>query len=53
MTTAESVHLYGVAGAVLVVLSWLSLDGLALLAGVVLDAVPAGRVAPDETWLPG
>lgn len=49
VTTAESVALYGVAGAVLVVLSWLSLGGLALLLGAVL----AGRVTPDETWLPG
>jgi membrane protein len=38
---------------VLLVLSWLYVGSFALLVGVVLNAVIAGRVEPDETWVPG
>lgn len=50
--TSDSVELYGVAGAVLLVLTWLYLGGLTLLFGAVLNAVLAGRVDADEGWLP-
>ena len=50
--TAESVELYGVAGALLLVLAWLYVAALALLLGVVLNALLAGRVEPDDDWLP-
>ena len=53
LSTSETVELYGVAGAVLLVLSWLYVGSFALLVGVVLNAVIAGRVEPDETWVPG
>lgn len=45
--TTRSVELYGVAGAVLLVLTWLYVGSLALLVGAVLNAVVAGRVAPE------
>lgn len=50
--TSDSVELYGIAGAVLLVLTWLYLGGLTLLFGAVLNAVLAGRVDADEGWLP-
>lgn len=50
--TSDSVELYGVAGAVLLVLTWLYLGGLTLLFGAILNAVLAGRVDADEGWLP-
>ncbi|WP_331235872.1 YihY/virulence factor BrkB family protein [Natronorarus salvus] len=50
--TSEGVELYGVAGAVLLVLTWLYLGGLILLFGVVLNATLAGEVDADEGWLP-
>ncbi|WP_236639764.1 YihY/virulence factor BrkB family protein [Salinigranum halophilum] len=53
LSTSETVELYGVAGAVLLVLSWLYVGSFALLVGVVLNAVIAGRVEPDEAWVPG
>ncbi|QLG63486.1 YihY/virulence factor BrkB family protein [Halorarum salinum] len=49
---SESVELYGLAGAVLLVLTWLYVAALALLLGVVLNALLAGRVDPDRDWLP-
>lgn len=51
-TSAQSVKLYGLAGAVLLVLTWLYVAALALLLGVVLNALLAGRVEPDRDWLP-
>lgn len=53
LTVSETVELYGIAGAVLLVLSWLYVGSLALLVGVVLNAVIEGRVDVDETWIPG
>ncbi|MDL5361847.1 YihY/virulence factor BrkB family protein [Halalkalicoccus sp. NIPERK01] len=51
-STADSVELYGIAGAVLLVLTWLYLGGLILLFGAILNAVLAGRVDADDGWLP-
>ncbi len=51
-TTSDSVALYGIAGAVLLVLTWLYLGGLILLFGVILNAVLAGRIEADDGWLP-
>ncbi|KYH27635.1 hypothetical protein HAPAU_03030 [Halalkalicoccus paucihalophilus] len=51
-TTSDSVALYGVAGAVLLVLTWLYLGGLILLLGAIFNAVLAGRTDADEDWLP-
>ena len=51
LSTAETVELYGIAGAVLLVLTWLYVGSFALLVGVVLNAVAAGRVEADEEWL--
>lgn len=53
LTTSETVELYGIAGAVLLVLTWLYVGSFALLVGVVLNAVRAGRVEADEAWVPG
>jgi membrane protein len=50
--TSDSVELYGIAGAVLLILTWLYLGGLTLLFGAVLNAVLAGRADADEGWLP-
>lgn len=50
--TTASVRLYGVAGGLLLVLTWLYVGGLVLLGGAVLNAVLAGRVEPDGEWLP-
>ncbi|WP_276254438.1 YihY/virulence factor BrkB family protein [Halomontanus rarus] len=50
--TADSVELYGVAGAVLIVLTWVYLGGLCILLGAVGNAVLAGRVEPDDGWVP-
>ncbi|QCS41856.1 YihY/virulence factor BrkB family protein [Natrinema versiforme] len=49
---SESVALFGVAGAVLIVLTWVYLGGLCLLLGAVLNAVLADRVNPETEWLP-
>ncbi|XVH32036.1 YihY/virulence factor BrkB family protein [Haloferacaceae archaeon DSL9] len=49
---SDSVEFYGVAGAVLLVLTWLYLGGLALLLGAILNAFLAGRVDADDDWLP-
>lgn len=50
--TTASLRLYGVAGGLLLVLTWLYVGGLVLLGGAVLNAVLAGRVDPDGEWLP-
>lgn len=50
VVTSESVELYGVAGGVMLLLTWLYIGSLALLLGVVLNAVLADRVSADERW---
>ena len=52
-TTTESVELYGVAGAVLLLLTWLYLGGLTLLLAAILNATLAGEVDADDAWIPG
>lgn len=49
--TSEGVELYGIAGAVLIVLTWVYLGGLCILLGAVGNAVLAGRVEPDAEWI--
>jgi membrane protein len=49
---SRSVDLYGVVGGLLLLLTWLYVGGLALLLGVVVNAVLAGRVDPDTVWRP-
>lgn len=48
-----SANPYGLAGAVLLLLSWLYVGGLVLLLGIVLNAVLGGHVEVDYDWLPG
>ncbi|WP_144796802.1 YihY/virulence factor BrkB family protein [Halorubrum depositum] len=48
ISTSQSVRLYGVAGGVLLVLTWLYVGGLVLLAGAALNAVLADSVDVDE-----
>lgn len=45
-TTSQSVQLYGVAGGVLLLLTWLYVGGFTLLLGVTLNGVVAGRIDP-------
>jgi membrane protein len=52
LVTSESVALFGIAGAVLLILTWVYFGGLALLLGAVLNAVLAERVDPEEEWVP-
>ena len=52
VATSESVALFGVAGAVLLILTWVYLGGLCLLFGAVLNAVLADYVDPEEGWVP-
>ncbi|MFU8867224.1 YihY/virulence factor BrkB family protein [Natronococcus sp.] len=52
IATSESVALFGIAGAILLILTWVYLGALCLLVGAVVNAVLAGRVEPDEEWLP-
>lgn len=49
---SESVDVYGVVGAVLIVLSWLYVVGLSILIGIVLNALLAGRIEVDRDWYP-
>lgn len=52
VSTAESVALFDVAGAILLTLTWVYFGGLCLLLGAVVNAVLAGRVDPDVDWVP-
>ncbi|ADB61687.1 ribonuclease BN [Haloterrigena turkmenica DSM 5511] len=52
VSTSESVALFGIAGAILLVLTWVYLGGLCLLLGAVLNAVRADHVDPEEKWVP-
>ncbi len=49
-TISGSVHFYGVAGGLLLLLTWLYLGGLVVLVGAIVNAVLAGRTEPDEEW---
>ena len=51
-TLSSSVRLYGIAGGVLLLLTWLYVAGLAVLLGAAVNAVLAGHVDPDADWLP-
>lgn len=52
VATSGSVALFGVAGAILLILTWVYLGGLCLLLGAVLNAVLAGHVDPEDGWVP-
>lgn len=52
VATSESVALFGIAGAILLILTWVYLGGLCLLLGAVLNAVLADRVTPEDGWVP-
>ncbi|ELZ05337.1 ribonuclease BN [Natrialba chahannaoensis JCM 10990] len=52
VATSESIALFGIAGAVLLILTWVYFGGCCLLLGAILNAVRAGRVDPDEEWEP-
>lgn len=43
-TTSQSVQLYGLAGGILLLLTWLYVGGFTLLVGVTLNGVVAGRI---------
>lgn len=51
-TLSSSVQVYGIAGGVLLLLTWLYVGGLALLLGAAINAVLGGHVDPDADWLP-
>ena len=52
VATSESIALFGIAGAVLLILTWVYLGGLCLLLGAVLNAVLADHVDPGDGWIP-
>jgi membrane protein len=43
---------YGAVGALLLILAWLYVGGLAILLGASLNAVLGGHVEPDSEWVP-
>lgn len=49
IVVSESVQLYGVAGGVMLLLTWLYVGGLTLLLGAILNAVLAGRVSAESS----
>lgn len=51
VSTSESVALFGIAGAVLLILTWVYLGSLCLLLGAVCNAVRSGHVEPDDGWI--
>lgn len=52
VVTSGSVALFGIAGAVLIGLTWVYLGGFCLVLGAVLNAVHADRVEADDDWVP-
>lgn len=50
LAISESVELYGIAGGVMLLLTWLYIGSLALFVGVVLNAVLAERVEAADRW---
>lgn len=48
ITTAEGVRLYGIAGGLLLLLTWLYLGGLTLLVGAILNAVLGDRIEVND-----
>jgi membrane protein len=52
VATSESVALFGIAGAILLILTWVYFGGFFLLLGSILNAVLADRVEPDGEWVP-
>ncbi|OVE85457.1 YihY/virulence factor BrkB family protein [Natronolimnobius baerhuensis] len=52
VATSDSVALFGIAGAILLILTWVYFGSLCLLLGAVLNAVLADRVSPDDGWVP-
>lgn len=51
-STSQSVQLYGVAGGLMLLLTWLYVGGLVLLVGVAINAVLGQRVPEENDWLP-
>jgi membrane protein len=49
---SESVELYGVVGAVMLILTWVYVVALSVMLGVLLNALLAGEIEPSEEWYP-
>lgn len=52
LVMSEGIELYGVAGGVMLLLTWIYVAALALLVGVVVNAVLADRIDADDRWKP-